>query len=149
MVNLQLYDSFPEVWNFADEVGQLFWGPVKNADSANRQKKSSFVPAIDVSMDQESMKIHAELPGLKPEDLNIKVLEGVLTISGEKKAETEKKTEGYYRLERSYGSFTRAFTLPPTVDSERIQASMKDGVLELTIPKKPEAKEKQVQIQVH
>jgi HSP20 family protein len=94
------------------------------------------------------MTIQAELPGLKKEDVKINVREGVLTLSGEKKFSDEKRKDNYYRIERSYGAFARSFTLPNTVDAEKIQASMKDGVLRLMIPKKPEAKEREISIQV-
>lgn len=147
MGKLQVYDPFRDVWNLSDEVGRLFWGLGHRGEEAG--KNLSFIPAIDVKEDNESMTIRAELPGLKKEDVKIKLREGVLTISGEKKFEDEKKKDNYYRIERSYGNFARSFTLPNTVDGANVRANMKDGVLELTIPKKPEAQEREIQVEVH
>jgi HSP20 family protein len=109
----------------------------------------AFIPALDVAEDNERMTITAELPGLKKEDVKIKVRDGVLTLSGEKKFEEETKKDNYYRIERSYGNFARSFTLPTTVDSSRIEAAMKDGILKVFIPKRPEAKEREVKVEVH
>src|SRR5437762_6359018 len=107
------------------------------------------MPAVDVSEDNEGLRIHAELPGLKKEDIKIHIREGVLTLQGERKFAEEKKRDNYYRIERSYGTFARSFTLPTTVDVEKVHATMKDGVLELSVPKKPEAKNHEVQVEVH
>jgi HSP20 family protein len=148
MGKLQVYDPFRDVWNLSDEVGRLFWGLSHRDLDEEAGRAVSFAPAIDVSEDNEAMTIQAELPGLKKEDVKINVREGVLTLSGEKKFSDEKRKDNYYRIERSYGAFARSFTLPNTVDAEKIQASMKDGVLRLMIPKKPEAKEREISIQV-
>jgi len=127
----------------------MFWGLGHQFQDQEKVGAANFVPALDVVEDDEALSIVAELPGLKKEDIKIKVRDGVLTLSGEKKFEDEQKKENYYRIERSYGTFARSFTLPTTVDSSAIEAKMKDGVLELRVPKKPEAQEKEVDIQVH
>lgn len=149
MGNLQKYEPFGDLWNLSDEVGRLFWGLGHHRHGDEAGLSANFVPAIDVAEDNETMTISAELPGLKREDVKIKVREGVLTLSGEKKFSEEKKNDNYYRVERSYGSFVRSFTLPNTVDAEKISASMADGVLKLSIPKKPEAKEREIDVQVN
>lgn len=148
MASLQKYDPFRDIWNFGDEIGRLFWGLGHRDAGVEAETQFSFVPALDVAEDNEGMTINAELPGLKKEDVKIKVRDGVLTLSGEKKFESEKKKDNYYRIERSYGNFARSFTLPNTVDPDRIQASMKEGVLQILIPKKPEAKEKEIKVEV-
>lgn len=146
---LQKYDPFRDLWNLGDEFGRFFWGLGHRNAGADLETQFSFVPALDVSEDNEAMTITAELPGLKKEDVQIKVRDGVLTLSGEKKFESENKKDNYYRIERSYGAFARSFTLPNTVDAEKIAASMKDGVLKVSVPKKPEAKEREVKVEVH
>jgi len=149
MGKLQLYDPFRDVWNLNDEIGRLFWGLGHRVPRDEDKAEISFVPSIDVAEDNEAMTVRAELPGLKKENVKIKVREGILTLSGEKKFEDEKKKDNYYRIERQYGSFARSFNLPNTVDADKIEALMKDGVLEVRIPKKPEAKEKEINVQVH
>lgn len=148
MGKLQVYDPFKDIWNLSDEVGRLFWG-LGHRGLDIEKERVNFIPAIDVKEDNEAMTIRTELPGLKKEDVKINVREGVLTLSGEKKFEDEQKKDDYYRMERSYGTFARSFTLPTSVDSEKIQAKMKDGVLELLIPKKAEAKEREIKVEVH
>jgi HSP20 family protein len=95
----------------------------------------SFSPSLDVSETDDNVNISAELPGLDPEDIHITVDHHLLTISGEKKTEKEKKEKQYYRVERSYGSFKRSVQLPDYVDEDMIDATFKNGVLELKLPK--------------
>ena len=146
---LQKYDPFRDIWNIGDEFGRFFWGLGHRDAGTDFDTQLSFVPVLDVAEDNEKMTITAELPGLKKEDVQIKVRDGVLTLSGEKKFEEETKKDNYYRIERSYGNFARSFTLPNTVDSNKIEAAMKDGILKVSIPKKPEAKEREVKVEVH
>ncbi len=104
----------------------------------------------DVAETDDAVNITADLPGLTEKDIDVTIAEGVLTIKGERKAEkeTEDKKKHYHRIERSYGSFERAMSLPSDVDESKISANFKNGVLELTLPKKPEAKKKAKKIQV-
>ena len=92
--------------------------------------------------------VKAELPGIDPKDIDISLSEGVLTIRGEKRQEKEEKDEGYHLVERSYGSFTRSIRLPREVQNEKINASYKNGVLKITLPKSEEAKKKEIKIKV-
>ena len=103
---------------------------------------------MDIREDKEAVILSAELPGIKKEDIKLGIENGVLTVKGERSFEDEQKKDNYYRIERSYGSFSRSFELPSTVDPEKIKANMKDGVLEIYIPKKDEAKPKKVEIEV-
>jgi HSP20 family protein len=148
MANLQVYKPFRDLWSLPDEIGRLFWGLSRFEPEFDVEAPIGWAPAVDVAEDQEAMHVRAELPGLKKDQVKINIREGVLTLSGERKFEDEKKRDNYYRIERSYGSFARSFTLPTTVDVEKIQATMRDGVLELTIPKKPEAKAKEIKVEV-
>ena len=103
---------------------------------------------MDLVETDEHFVLKADLPGLSEEDVNIEVEDNVLTISGERKAEQEEKKEGYFRVERAYGSFRRSLTLPEGVDSDAVQASFDRGVLEVRIPKPEERKPRRVSIKV-
>jgi HSP20 family protein len=103
-------------------------------------------PAIDINEDENAITVKAEVPGCKAEDVDISVQGNTLTISGEKKHEEEKKEKGYYYAERSYGSFRRDLTLPAEVDSTKINAACKDGVLTINLPKSEKAKAVKVKV---
>jgi HSP20 family protein len=108
----------------------------------------SFIPAVDVYEDEHNITLTAELPGIEEKDLNITVENGVLTLSGERKLENDETRENFQRIERSYGRFTRSFTLPSTVDPEGVKAEFANGLLKVTLAKREEAKPKQVKIEV-
>lgn len=105
-----------------------------------------FAPAFEVKENREGFLFKADLPGVDPKDLDVKITQNRLTISGKREAEKEEKTDTYYACERSYGSFTRSFTLPEGVNADKIHAELKDGVLTLMLPKRPELQPKQVQV---
>jgi HSP20 family protein len=108
-----------------------------------------WVPAVDIyETDAHEVVLKAELPDMKREDINLTFENGVLTLRGERKAEQEVKREHFQRRERHYGSFTRSFTLPNTVDASRINASYKDGVLTIRLPRREEAKPKQIAVNI-
>ena len=108
----------------------------------------NFVPAVDVYEDAQKLVLKLEVPGILPEDLDVRVEGRTLTVKGERKFEAEEKEENFHRIERRYGSFVRSFTLPTTVNTEDVVASSADGVLSLTLNKKPEATPKQIQVKV-
>jgi HSP20 family protein len=99
----------------------------------------AFSPAVDIYEDADAIYLKAELPGIKPDDVNIDIENHVLTIRGERKLERDEKREGYRRIESSYGSFTRSFALPESVVADKVDAEIEDGVLKLRIPKQAEA----------
>ncbi|HET6870380.1 MAG TPA: Hsp20/alpha crystallin family protein [Solirubrobacteraceae bacterium] len=105
-----------------------------------------WIPAMDVVETDEHFLLRADLPGLSENDVKIEVEDNVLTVSGERKAEHEQRSEGYYRVERSFGSFSRSLTLPEGVDADSIQGSFNNGVLEVRIPKPEQHKPRKVQI---
>lgn len=105
-------------------------------------------PSVDVSETKDDIVLTAEVPGLKKEDIKLSVQDNVLTISGEKKIEKEEKDANYHRLERSFGSFCRSFTLPTPVQPDKIKASYKEGVLKVTLPKTEEVKPKEIPINI-
>lgn len=109
---------------------------------------ASWTPAVDVFEDKDHVRIAIEVPGVNPDDIKISLEQNTLTISGEKKQVSEEQTERVHRYERTYGSFTRRFTLPSTVDAERIEAKAEHGVLSIVIPKAEKAKPREIAINI-
>jgi HSP20 family protein len=109
-------------------------------------EQMAWAPAIDVFEKGDNLVVKAEIPGMKEDDIHVSVENDMLNIRGEKKTESEVNEEDYYRCERSYGSFFRSIALPSTVDTSKIQADYEDGVLEVTLSKKPEVKPKKVAV---
>jgi HSP20 family protein len=107
---------------------------------------SAWHPAVDVFEDKDAVKIMAEVPGVKPEDVKLSLENNLLTIRGEKKQEAEERGERVHRYERSYGSFERAFVLPSTLDGEKISAEYRDGVLTVTVPKAKRARPREIPV---
>jgi len=108
----------------------------------------TWAPAVDLSETDDAYLVRAELPGMKKEDVKITFNNGLLTIRGEKKNETEEKNRTYHRIERSYGSFERSFNLPGAVKSGNVEAKYDDGVLTITLPKTEETKEKVIDVKI-
>jgi len=109
---------------------------------------SQFAPPVDVYEDEHNVVLKVEVPGIDEKDIDVRVENNVLTVHGERKVEKEEKEENFRRIERQYGSFTRTFTLPSTVDAERIQADYDKGILKIVLPKKAEAKPKSIKVNV-
>ncbi len=126
-------------------VDEFFRGDLL-ADGSLFQRDWS--PAVDITENAERYTLNAELPGMSKEDVQVTLENNVLTIRGQKKANTEQKEGDVHRIERRYGSFERSFTLPATVDVNRIDAQYKDGVLTLTLPKAEEAKPRAIDVKV-
>lgn len=112
------------------------------------QELGGLAPALDVLEDKTSFIVKMEIPGIKRENIEVTVEEGVLTIRGEKKQEAEEKGKNFHRVERRYGTFSRSIALPGSVITDKIKANYKDGILTINIPKKEEAKAKQINITV-
>ena len=109
---------------------------------------ASFVPAVDIYENAEKLVLKLEVPGIDEKDLDVRVENHTLTVKGERKFEAEEKEKNFHRIERRYGSFFRAFTLPSTVDTENVEANYNAGVLKLELKKKSEAQPKQIKINV-
>jgi HSP20 family protein len=109
---------------------------------------AAWSPSCDIYETKTEIVVKAEIPGVKKEDVKLSIQDNMLTLSGERKFEEKTKKEDYVRVERGYGSFTRSFTLPPSVDAKNISAEFKDGLLEVKLPKSVEAKPKEVEIKV-
>jgi len=123
----------------------FFHGDISDTTSAFT---STWIPAVDIAERENEFVVRIELPGVTKEDVRITMQEGILTVKGEKKQEKESKGSDYHRVERSFGSFQRSFTLPTAVRAENIDASFTDGVLNITLPKAEEAKPKQIDVKV-
>jgi len=109
-------------------------------------KKNSFVPAVDVYEDAQKVTVKLEVPGIRQEDLDVRLENQTLTVKGERKFENEEKKENFHRIERRYGSFYRSFILPNTVDTENVKAQYDAGVLQIELQRRAEAKPKQIKI---
>jgi HSP20 family protein len=126
---------------FTREIDRVFDAFFGQTDQGRR-----WVPPMDLVEAEDHFVLKADLPGLSEGDVSIEVQDGTLTISGERKAEHEQREKGWYRIERSFGSFNRSLTLPDGVDPERIEASFDNGVLEVRIPKPEERKPRRISI---
>lgn len=132
-----------EVDSLQSEVNRVFDAFFGNGTTARSRR---WVPAMDLVETENHLVLKADLPGMSRDEIEIEVKDGVLTVSGERKADHEEKSEGYYRVERAYGRFSRSLTLPKGADAEGIAADFSDGVLEVRIPKPEERKPFRVEI---
>jgi HSP20 family protein len=139
------WDPYREVVALQNRVNSLFRDMNGENDPTTA---ASFVPAVDIYEDNQKVVLKLEVPGIQEKDLDVRVENHTLTVKGERKFEADEKEQNFHRIERRYGSFYRAFTLPSTVDTENIGASYNAGVLKLELKKKPEAQPKQVKINV-
>ena len=139
------WDPFREVVALQNRVNNLF-REMNESDSP--LTTASFVPAVDVYEDAKKVVLKLEVPGIDEKDLDVRVEKNTLTVKGERTFEKEEKEENFHRIERRYGSFYRAFTLPSSVDTGHVDASYTSGVLKLELHKKPEAQPKQIKVNV-
>jgi HSP20 family protein len=147
MTVLTRWEPFREFSTLQDRVNRLFRETQGNTQDESLTS-SSFAPAVDVYEDEHNVTLKIEVPGIDEKDIDVRIENNTLTVHGERKIEKEEKEENYRRVERQYGSFTRTFNLPPTVDAEKVQADYDKGVLKITLPKKAEAKPKQIKVNV-
>jgi HSP20 family protein len=140
------WDPFREVVALQNRMNTLFGN--MNNENENPLTTASFVPAVDVYEDDKKVVLKLEVPGIEEKDLDVRVENHTLTVKGERKFEKEEKEENFHRIERRYGSFYRAFTLPSTVDTENVAATYNAGVLKLELKKKAEAQPKQIKVNV-
>ena len=146
MAMLTRWDPFRELARAQEEMNRAF-GDERLLFRAG--ESVGWTPACDIYEDGEEIVVRADLAGVEPKDVDIRFENGVLTLKGERKLEKEDKRENYHRLELSYGTFTRSFSLPATIDVEKILAESKQGVLSIHLPKKLEAKPKSIQVKVN
>jgi len=123
-----------------------FLGTFAENSGKEQLTSGSFTPAVDVYEDEHNVVLKLEIPGVQEEDLKVSLENNTLTIQGERKFEKEEKEENFHRIERRYGSFTRTFKLPNSVDSEQVEAGYDKGILKITLAKRAEAKPKQIKV---
>jgi HSP20 family protein len=141
------WDPFRELNALQQRMNRLF----DEQYSGSREESltaGAFVPPVDIYEDEHSVQLKLEVPGIDEKDLDIKVENNTLVVSGERKLEKEEKEENFHRVERRYGSFTRSFTLPNTVSTEDVQADYEHGVLKIRLAKRAEAKPKQIKVNI-
>ena len=148
MTVLTRFEPFREFSTLQDRLNRLYRDSFSSEAQDQTLATSSFAPAVDVYEDEHSITLKIEVPGIDEKDIDVRIENNTLTVHGERKIEKEEKEENYRRVERQYGSFTRTFTLPTTVDSEKVSANYDKGVLKIALPKKAEAKPKQIKVNV-
>jgi len=144
-MNLTVWDPFREMEALLDRYGRTSRKTLAKSDD-RAFEVGDWMPQVDISETEEAFIVKAELPGVEKEDVCVNFENSILTIRGEKKVETEDKKR--HRVECSYGSFIRSFTLPQTIKADKIEAVYKNGILNLTIPKAEEAKPKQIEVKI-
>jgi HSP20 family protein len=146
MTMITRWDPFREFVTLQDRMNRLFpRGPEGQDESLT---STAFAPPVDVYEDEHNVTLKIEVPGIDEKDIDVRIENNTLTVHGERKFEKEEKEENYRRVERQYGSFTRTFTLPNTVNQDSVQADYDKGVLKIKLAKKAEAKPKQIKVNV-
>jgi HSP20 family protein len=147
MTVLTRWDPFREFSTLQDRMNRLF----RDSFGEGREEAlttTAFAPPVDVYEDEHNVTLKIEVPGIEEKDIDVRIENHTLTVHGERKFEKEEKEENYRRVERQYGSFTRTFALPNTIDTEHVTANYDKGVLKIKLAKKAEAKPKQIKVNV-
>jgi HSP20 family protein len=140
------YDPFRDLRSLQDEVNRLFSTNMTRFFSDEGIARGAWNPNVDIYENKDQIVLEAELPGMNREDFDLSIENNVLTLRGERRFEKKDDNDNYHRVERSYGSFTRSFTLPQTVSAEGAQAEYRNGVLRVALPKREETKARKIQI---
>jgi HSP20 family protein len=149
MTVLTRFYPYRELNTLQERVNRLFHESFSSSEGRDESlATSNFAPAVDVYEDEHSVTLKIEVPGIDEKDIDVRIENRTLTVHGERKFEKEEKEENYRRVERQYGSFSRTFTLPNTVDTENVSADYEKGVLKIKLTKKAEAKPKQIKVNV-
>lgn len=148
------WEPFRDLVSIQDRMNRIFDDAFRGTGRQGAGEEDwalggSWAPPVDIYEHDGTLVLKAELPGIEPKDVDVRVENNVLTLRGERKFDQEVKRESCHRVERAYGTFTRSFTLPSVVDTQGIKAEFKDGVLRVTMPKREDAKPKQIQIQIN
>ena len=143
------WDPFRELEDMSERLNRVFTRPaLRTTGGKENLTVADWIPTVDISETDGEYLIKAELPEVKKEDVKVTVEDGVLTLQGERRQEKEEKGKKFHRVERSYGSFVRSFTLPESVDESGVKAEYKDGVLNLHLPKSEKVKPKAIDVKV-
>src|SRR5919197_4606959 len=146
MTVITRWDPFREFTTLQDRMNRLFRDSF--GDGQEALTTSTFAPPVDVYEDEHNVTLKIEVPGIDEKDIDVRIENNTLTVHGERKFEKEEKEENFRRVERQYGSFTRSFTLPNSVDAENVSANYDKGILKISLPKKAEAKPKQIKVNI-
>jgi HSP20 family protein len=149
-MNLMKWDPFRELEDMSNRLNRMFARGelARTPASEGASRAFDWAPSVDVIETAEAFLVKAELPGVKKDDVKVAVDAGVLRIEGERKQEQEEKDKKYHRIERSYGSFRRVFTLPTNVDATKLMAEFKDGVLNVMLPKSAQSAPRAIEVKV-
>ena len=142
------WDPFQELNLITNRMNRLFQDTYGQGSTEESITTSAFVPPVDIYEDEHNITLKIEVPGIEQKDIDVRLENNTLTVRGERKFEKEEKEENFHRVERRYGSFYRAFTLPNTVDTDSVKADYDNGLLKITLAKKAEAKPKQIKVNV-
>src|SRR6185437_11172698 len=148
MTVLTRWEPFREFATLQDRMNRLFRESYNDAGQDESLTTSRFAPPVDVYEDEHEVTLKIEVPGIDEKDIDVRIENKTLTVHGERKFEKEEKEENYRRVERQYGTFSRTFTLPSTVDTETVSADYEKGVLKIKLAKKAESKPKQIKVNV-
>ena len=141
------YDPFRDLRTLQEEVNRLFSTNLTRAFGDDEGiARGAWAPSVDIYENKDQIVLEAELPGMNQEDFDLSIENNVITLRGERKFEKADETDNYHRVERSYGAFTRSFTLPQTVSAEGAVAEYNNGVLRVTLPKREETKARRIQV---
>ena len=140
------YDPFRDLRTLQEEVNRLFSTNLTRAFDDQGIGRGAWAPSVDIYENKDQIVLEAELPGMNQEDFDLSIENNVITLRGERKFEKTEETDNYHRVERSYGAFTRSFTLPQTVSAEGATAEYNNGVLRVTLPKREETKARRIQV---
>jgi HSP20 family protein len=140
------YDPFRDLRTLQEEVNRLFSTNLTRGFGEEGIGRGAWVPSVDIFENKDQIVLEAELPGMRREDFDLTVENNVITLRGERRFEKQDDTDNYHRVERSYGSFTRSFTLPQSVSAEGATAEYNNGVLRVTLPKRETAKSRRIEI---
>ena len=141
------YDPFRDLRSLQDEVNRLFSTNLSRVFGDEGIARGAWNPTVDIYENKDQIVIEAELPGMNREDFDLSFENNIITLRGERRFEKKDESDNYHRVERSYGSFTRSFTLPPTVSGDGISAEYRNGVLRVALPKREEVKARRIEIQ--
>lgn len=147
MANLSHWNPFRNAFQARDDLAR-FMGLPMSFPFEGEELSAAWSPAVDIYDDAEGITIKADVAGVEPKDVHVNIENGILTLTGERKLEKEEKKDKYTRMERFYGSFARSFSLPPMVDTSRISAEAKNGIMQIHLPKKAGTKPKEISIKV-
>ncbi len=142
------WEPFKDLLSLQDRMNRLFEETLARGTVREEATSGQWSPAVDILEAEGDIILKAELPGVDLDAIDIQIRDNVLTLRGERTFEDEVKKEHYYRIERSYGSFTRSFTLPSTIDQARVQAQLRDGILEVKLPKRDSALPRSITVEV-